>query len=225
MPPVPILSQMNPAIPSHHISPRFILILSSHQRQDLSRDLFPSGFPTTNLCAFLIFSIRATCPTRQSSWLDQLNYIWWSAQVVQILIMYSSVLYWEKLRTFRRCYCLQQIPRDYPEMETTCSSETSKVSSGTARCFNSQDSIPTTLRHHQRDILSALLPSYLTLASVSAELTLAWFRHTVLGFRFWIYFCLNSNLFLSLLKIIYIILYNINLRCFNSFQLRRTRAV
>jgi hypothetical protein len=36
--------------------------LSTHLHLGLSSGLLPSGFPTNHLCAFLFFSIRATCP-------------------------------------------------------------------------------------------------------------------------------------------------------------------
>jgi hypothetical protein len=49
------------SILSHPISLRSILTLSTHLRLDLHSGLFPSGFPTNILYAFL-FSIRATCP-------------------------------------------------------------------------------------------------------------------------------------------------------------------
>jgi hypothetical protein len=53
-PPVPILSQMNPIyiLPPYFLISRFIL--SSYLRVDLSYSLFPSGFPTKILNAFLI---------------------------------------------------------------------------------------------------------------------------------------------------------------------------
>jgi hypothetical protein len=35
--------------PPHHISPRFVLILSTHLRLGLPSGLFPSGFSTNNL--------------------------------------------------------------------------------------------------------------------------------------------------------------------------------
>jgi hypothetical protein len=48
----------------HPISPRSILILSTHLRFGLLSGLFPSGFPTNNLYVFLFSYIRATWPTR-----------------------------------------------------------------------------------------------------------------------------------------------------------------
>jgi hypothetical protein len=41
---------------------RSILILSTHIHFGLPSDLFPSGFPTNILYAFLVSPIRATCP-------------------------------------------------------------------------------------------------------------------------------------------------------------------
>jgi hypothetical protein len=48
--------------PYHPISLRFILILSTHLRLGLHSGLFPSGFPTSILYAFLFSTIHATCP-------------------------------------------------------------------------------------------------------------------------------------------------------------------
>jgi hypothetical protein len=50
------------SIPSHPIFLRSILILSTHLRLGLPSSLFPSGFPTNILYAFLVSPIRATCP-------------------------------------------------------------------------------------------------------------------------------------------------------------------
>jgi hypothetical protein len=49
--------------PPQPISPRSILILSTYLRLGLPSGLFPSGFPTNHLYAFLFSPIRATCPS------------------------------------------------------------------------------------------------------------------------------------------------------------------
>jgi len=48
---------------SNPASLRSVLILSYHLRLGLPSGLFPSGFTTKTLYAFLIFPIRATCPS------------------------------------------------------------------------------------------------------------------------------------------------------------------
>jgi hypothetical protein len=59
---VPIRSQFNPVptIPSYLYKIHFIL--STNPRLGLPSGLFPSGFPTNILYAFLVSPIRATCP-------------------------------------------------------------------------------------------------------------------------------------------------------------------
>jgi hypothetical protein len=48
---------------THHISKRFILMLSIHLHLGLPSGLFPSGAPTNNLYTFLFSPIRAKCST------------------------------------------------------------------------------------------------------------------------------------------------------------------
>jgi hypothetical protein len=61
LPLVPIPCQIDPihTIPSYT---RSILILSIHLRLGLPSGLFPSGFPTKILYAFVFCPTRATCP-------------------------------------------------------------------------------------------------------------------------------------------------------------------
>ena len=61
---VPIFSKIYPGTQPTYL--KSILILFSHLRLDLSNGLFPSGFPTKTLYAFLDCSIRATCPAHLS---------------------------------------------------------------------------------------------------------------------------------------------------------------
>jgi hypothetical protein len=58
--PYPEPDQSSPYHPI--LSLRFILILSTHLRLGRPSGLFPSGFPTNNLYAFVFCPIRATCP-------------------------------------------------------------------------------------------------------------------------------------------------------------------
>jgi len=63
LPPVPILSQLDPVHTPHPTSWRSILILSSHLSLGLPSGLFPSGFPTKTLYMPLLSPIRSTCHT------------------------------------------------------------------------------------------------------------------------------------------------------------------
>jgi hypothetical protein len=59
----PTWTKLIQSTPSHPISLRSILILPSHLRLGLPTCLFPSGYPTQILYAFVISPMCATCPT------------------------------------------------------------------------------------------------------------------------------------------------------------------
>ena len=85
-PPVPILSQLDPVHTTHPTSPS-ILILSLHLCLGLPSGLLPSGFPPKTLHAYLLSTIRATCPVHLSL-LDLMtpNDIWWVTQSIKLLV-------------------------------------------------------------------------------------------------------------------------------------------
>jgi hypothetical protein len=77
--------------PSHPISLRSIIILSFYLRLCLPSGLFPSRFRTKILYAFLIplSALYMPCPSHPP-WLNHPNNIWWSVQVMKLLITQSS---------------------------------------------------------------------------------------------------------------------------------------
>jgi hypothetical protein len=87
---VPILSQIYP-IHTTPFSLRSILILSTHLRLRVPSCLFPSGFPTNILYAFLSTSQSCyiPCPSHPPL-LDHSNYTWRRLQVMKFLIMQFS---------------------------------------------------------------------------------------------------------------------------------------
>jgi hypothetical protein len=52
------------SIPSYPSSLSYILMLFSYLRLGVPRGLFPSGYPTRTLFAFIVFPMRAICPAR-----------------------------------------------------------------------------------------------------------------------------------------------------------------
>jgi hypothetical protein len=87
---VPILSQMNP---THTFSPYFlrsVVILTSHLRLARPSDLFSLSFPKVVCISRLSHACYMFQPSRPS-WFIHPNNIWWSAQVMKLLIMQSSL--------------------------------------------------------------------------------------------------------------------------------------
>jgi hypothetical protein len=87
LPPVPILSQIDPVHALHRTSRTCILILSSHLRLGLSSGLFPQGFPTKALYAPLLSPIRATCHAH----LSLLDFI---TRILQTYVMHKCGRLW-----------------------------------------------------------------------------------------------------------------------------------
>jgi hypothetical protein len=107
---------MNPVHTSHLISQRSILILSSHILSGLPSGLFLSEVFRPKLC--FISHLSHTCYMHRLShplWFDRPNNMWWSAQVVELLIMRSSPAscYFLPLRAKYERECIQKFP-DWP---------------------------------------------------------------------------------------------------------------
>jgi len=87
---VPILSKMNP---DHTFPPYFPKIHSNITLLSMPRSsecLFPSGFPTKTLYAFLISPMpHPNHPQR----FDRPNNIWWNVRITKILTMQSSPVF------------------------------------------------------------------------------------------------------------------------------------
>jgi len=77
------------SISSYPISLRSFLMLSSHLCLGLPTCLFPSGFPTKILCTSHL-SHMCYMPPSHPPWLDPPSNIWWTMQVMTLLIIQSS---------------------------------------------------------------------------------------------------------------------------------------
>ena len=91
LPPVPILSNINPVCAPPPLSTcwRSILILSSHLCLGCPGGLFPSDFPTKIQYTSLSPYNLHVHPIR-SSWFYHPNNIVWGVQIIKLLIMYFS---------------------------------------------------------------------------------------------------------------------------------------
>jgi len=84
----------NQFTPSHNISPRFILILSSHLLRGLTSGLFPSDLKAKISYAFLIPSMRPKVPRpSHPPWFDYRNNSRWSIQVTKLVMRSSPASY------------------------------------------------------------------------------------------------------------------------------------
>ena len=104
IPPVPILSQINPVCAPHPTSWRSILILFSYQRLGLPSGLLPSGFPTKTLCALLPHTCYMSRPSHCFQF-DHPNNIRWGVQIIRLYISFSPL----------PCYFVPLRPKYYPQ--------------------------------------------------------------------------------------------------------------
>jgi hypothetical protein len=105
--------------PSHPISLRFILILFSHQHLHFPSGLFISGFPTKIMYSFLLSSMCATCPTHLILLhliTHHSNNIWWSVQVMMLLIMQSSLASCHFLHLRSKCSVQHPVLKHHQSM-------------------------------------------------------------------------------------------------------------
>jgi hypothetical protein len=107
---VPILSQINPVhiTPSHSSNVRFNVF--SHLRLGLSGGLFPSGYPTKILYIYIPLLPNACSMSCQFHlpWFDYSNYIWWRVQIIKLLIIQFSPIFYGFIH-FRYIYFISTI--------------------------------------------------------------------------------------------------------------------
>jgi hypothetical protein len=120
---IPILNQINPVhtIPSHPISLKSILILSTHLRLGLPSGSFLLAFPPIS---YIYSSSPHSCYMPCLShppWLDHSNYTWRSVQVMKLLVMQLSPISSHFIRPYltkpkRLTCCLQSLAPDSPKL-------------------------------------------------------------------------------------------------------------
>ena len=87
LPPVPILTPINPVHVLHPSFWRSILILSAHLHLDLPSGLSPSGFPNkTPVCTSPLPHMCYMLCSSHSSWFDH-PYIWWGVEISKLLTL------------------------------------------------------------------------------------------------------------------------------------------
>jgi hypothetical protein len=127
--------------PSHPISLSSILILSTNLRLGLPRGLFPSGYPTNILYAFLVSPIRATCPAHHIL-LDLIRIYIIPNNIFIFISRYCDISFpWSSLKNSKlaprfHCTCIQaDRVQNYPDPFIVFHPE---GLSNSARCRSSQ---------------------------------------------------------------------------------------